>query len=177
MGSSNRPNTALRRVSLGLLAGACAVATVPSQAGAPEFVTSIRGWYTTIERPLAGREPGWPVTIVAIDRPATRIPYAAPPLTGERHHLEGIASFYWQDQLTANGERFEKSDFTAAHLTLPFGTRVQVTNAINGRTVVVRINDRGPYKPGRIIDLSEAAGHAIGMKDTGIVPVQIKVLN
>ena len=166
------------RVSLGLLAVAVAAGHVPAHAGAPEFVTSIRGWYTTIERRLAGREPGWPVTIIAIDRPATRIPYASPPpLTGERHRLEGIASYYWQDQMTANGERFEKSEFTAAHLTLPFGTRVQVTNAINGRAVVVRINDRGPYKPGRIIDLSEAAGHAIGMKDVGVVPVQIKVLN
>lgn len=143
---------------------------------ASEYVVTIRGWRTVIDRPLAGREPGWPVTIVALDQSPSRAPTIAPPRYPDGHRMEGIASFYWQEQMTANGERFNKADFTAAHLTLPFGTRVRVTNVINGQSVVVRINDRGPYKPGRIIDLSEAAGHALGMAHAGVVPVRVTIV-
>ena len=65
---------------------------------------------------------------------------------------------------------------TAAHRTLPLGTRVRVTNTRNGRSVEVRINDRGPYGRGRIIDVSEAAARQLGMIDAGVVPVTIEVL-
>ena len=65
---------------------------------------------------------------------------------------------------------------TAAHKTLPFGTKVRVTDLRTGRAVVVRINDRGPYKPGRIIDLSQAAAHVMGMASVGITPVKLEVL-
>lgn len=92
------------------------------------------------------------------------------------HALEGIASYYWQDQMTANGERFDKTQLTAAHRTLPFGTRVKVTNLTNGRSVVVRINDRGPFKAGRIIDLSEAAAKHIDMTSKGLVRVALDVM-
>ncbi len=78
--------------------------------------------------------------------------------------------------MTATGERFDKRALTAAHKTLPFGTRVRVTRVDTGTSVVVRINDRGPYKPGRIIDLSEGAAEAVGMTGVGITPVRLEVL-
>ena len=75
----------------------------------------------------------------------------------------GIASVYaYSGERTANGERAQPTGFTAAHRTLPFGTRVRVTNKTNGRTVVVRINDRGPFVRGRVIDLTPAAARALG---------------
>ena len=90
--------------------------------------------------------------------------------------LSGIASYYWQPQRVASGGWFNPKAMTAAHKTLPFGTRVKVTNARNGRTVEVTINDRGPYIAGRIIDLSDAAAGAIGMKSAGVVPVKVEVV-
>jgi rare lipoprotein A len=83
---------------------------------------------------------------------------------------EGLASWYglaFQGRRTASGERFDMNAFTAAHPTLPFGTRVLVRNPRNDRAVVVRINDRGPFVPGRIIDLSHAAARALGMLSFG----------
>ena len=97
-------------------------------------------------------------------------------LTGTGHTLSGIASYYWQDQKTATGEVFDKMAMTAAHKTLPFGTRVRVTHLGNGRSVIVRINDRGPFKPGRVIDLSYAAAGAIDMRDKGLASVRLDVL-
>jgi rare lipoprotein A len=103
-------------------------------------------------------------------------PHNPRPMTGYAHELGGIASYYWQDQMTSSGERFNKLDHTAAHKTLPLGTRVRVTNLANGKTTVVRINDRGPFKPGRVIDLSEAAAADLAMKDIGLVRVAIEVV-
>lgn len=77
---------------------------------------------------------------------------------------------------TASGERFNKFAMTAAHRTLRMNTRVRVTNLRNGRTVEVRINDRGPFTKGRIIDLSEAAARQLGMLDAGVVPVRVEVI-
>ncbi|MCC7252549.1 septal ring lytic transglycosylase RlpA family protein [Hyphomicrobium sp.] len=88
----------------------------------------------------------------------------------------GIASYYWQGQKTASGARFNPSAMTAAHRTLPFGTRVLVTNRNNGRSVTVTINDRGPFIKGRIIDLSRGAAGVIGMQGSGLAPVSIQVL-
>ncbi len=79
---------------------------------------------------------------------------------------QGAASWYgpgFHGRKTASGERFNAGDFTAAHRTLPFGTRVRVMNRANGRSVVVRINDRGPYAHGRVIDLSRASAKALGV--------------
>lgn len=90
--------------------------------------------------------------------------------------LQGKASYYWQPQRVASGGWFNPNAMTAAHKTLPFGTRVRVTNKHNGRSVVVRINDRGPYVKGRIIDLSKAAAYKIGMQNAGVVPVTVEVL-
>ncbi|MEL6375403.1 MAG: septal ring lytic transglycosylase RlpA family protein [Pseudomonadota bacterium] len=89
----------------------------------------------------------------------------------------GLASYYWKPQPTASGERFNPNALTAAHRTLPFGTRVRVTNKRNGRSVVVRINDRGPFIRGRIIDLSRRAAGVIRMKGAGIVPVRVTVIS
>ncbi len=88
----------------------------------------------------------------------------------------GKASYYWQPQALASGGRFNPNAMTAAHKTLPFGTKVRVTNHNNGRSVVVVINDRGPYIAGRIIDLSKAAAHSISMQGSGVVPVTVAVL-
>ncbi len=81
----------------------------------------------------------------------------------------GTASWYGSGHRTANGERFNPNGLTAAHRSLPFGTMVRVTNEANGRTVVVRINDRGPFVGGRIIDLSRGSARAIGMSGTSRV--------
>ncbi len=92
----------------------------------------------------------------------------------------GEASFYgpgFYYNRTANGEIYKPGTMTAAHKTLPFGTRVKVTNMNNGRSTVVRINDRGPFVGGRIIDLSETAADAIGMRNSGVAPVKIQILN
>jgi len=88
----------------------------------------------------------------------------------------GIASFYWQPQKVSAGGTFDPHAMTAAHRTLPFGTRVRVTHARNGRSVDVKINDRGPFTGGRIIDLSKAAAELIGMTAQGIARVKITVL-
>ena len=91
----------------------------------------------------------------------------------------GIASYYankYQGRKTANGETFDVSRMTAAHRTLPFGTRVKVTNLANGRSVVVRINDRGPFVAGRVIDLSPAAAKKLDMLRAGVVKVNLEVL-
>lgn len=82
------------------------------------------------------------------------------------------ASFYGgrlHGSMTASGERFDQNDFTAAHKQLPFGTKVKVTNPDNGKSVVVRINDRGPYVKGRVIDLSSASFKAIEDPNKGII--------
>ncbi|MGF1491366.1 MAG: septal ring lytic transglycosylase RlpA family protein [Microcoleaceae cyanobacterium] len=93
--------------------------------------------------------------------------------------LEGVASWYgsgFHGRLTANGEIYNQYEMTAAHRSLPFGTEVRVTNQDTGLSTVVRINDRGPYISGRIIDLSAAAAQAIGLANTGIAPVTVEIL-
>lgn len=92
---------------------------------------------------------------------------------------QGWASWYgprFHGRRTANGERFNKFHLTAAHRTLPFNTRVRVTNLQNGRSIVVRINDRGPYIRGRIIDLSYAAARQLGMHQRGVIQVKVEIL-
>ena len=91
----------------------------------------------------------------------------------------GMASWYggrWIGRKTANGEIYRAADMTAAHRTLPFGTRVRVTDLKTGESTVVRINNRGPFIRGRVIDLSEAAASDIGMKRRGVVGVKLEVL-
>jgi rare lipoprotein A len=92
----------------------------------------------------------------------------------------GVASYYahkYHGRTTASGERFDMHAMTAAHRTLPFGTRVRVTNRDNGKSVVVRINDRGPFVKGRVIDLSLAAAKKLGMVDAGLAQVELRPID
>lgn len=91
----------------------------------------------------------------------------------------GIASYYSDEfvgRKTASGEVYDKWALTCAHRTLPFGTKVKITNLKNGKTVIVRVNDRGPWVKGRIIDLSYAAAQRIGMIASGLVKVKVEAL-
>lgn len=91
----------------------------------------------------------------------------------------GIASWYGnqhQGRLTASGERFDQGKLTAAHRTLPLDTKVKVTNLENGKTIEVKVNDRGPYIPGRVLDLSTQAAKMLGMEKEGLALVRIEVL-
>lgn len=95
------------------------------------------------------------------------------------HELDGYASWYagkFQGRVTASGEVFDTNEMTAAHRTLPFDTVVEVTHLESSRAVEVRINDRGPFVEGRVIDLSRAAADALGMTGEGIAQVRLRVL-
>jgi rare lipoprotein A len=101
-------------------------------------------------------------------------PRAAPPSRSE----VGLASWYGEahhGRLTASGEIYDLTRLTAAHRTLPLGTRLRVTNLESGRIVRVRVNDRGPYVSGRVLDLSEAAARSLGMREEGVVRVRLDV--
>lgn len=90
--------------------------------------------------------------------------------------LYGLASFYTDDEETASGEKFDPYKLTAAHRTLPFGTRVRVTNIATGRSVTVRVNDRGPYVPGRVVDVSYSAAETLGIVERGVAMVKLDVV-
>jgi rare lipoprotein A len=112
---------------------------------------------------------------VAAPPPPASAPAAAPVASGET----GLAAVY-SDRLnghkTASGERYDRNKLTAAHKTLPFGTRVKVMNTRNGKSVEVVINDRGPREANRILDLSPAAAHALGIPRKGIAEVKLGVI-
>ncbi len=124
-------------------------------------------------RVSAAREPAQaPVSDAQAPSPGERVAQLQP--RAGRDIQRGVASWYgpgFHGRLTANGERFNENDLTAAHKTLPFGTRVLVKNPRNGKQVVVRINDRGPFVRGRVIDVSRAAARQLGMKQSGHLPV------
>ncbi len=104
----------------------------------------------------------------------------------EEHAIEaktdgiiGLASFYaakFHGRRTASGEKFSSKLLTAAHLTLPFGTQMKVTNPKNSKSVIVRVNDRGPYVRGRLLDLSRAAADLIGITRLGVARVELEIL-
>lgn len=99
------------------------------------------------------------------------------PAEDERYDRIGFASWYgpgFHGRHTANGERYDRRRFTAAHPTLPMPVVVRVTNLKNGRSTLVRVNDRGPFIPGRIIDLSEAAADALGFRHDGLARVRVQ---
>ena len=88
----------------------------------------------------------------------------------------GVASFYTEGTKTASGEKFDTMEMTAAHPTLPFGTKLRVTNVASGRSVTVRVNDRGPYVHGRVVDVSYSAADALGMVGKGVAKVKLDVV-
>ena len=134
---------------------------------------------------MAGRPKPSPVALqlpsqVLQTKPISR-PVSGP---GHAHSLlhdsmNGLASWYgeiFRGRKTANGETFDDTELTACHHTLPFGSRVRVTNLSNGRSVVVRINDRGTLEPGRIIDLSTAAAEKLHMLEAGVARVRLETV-
>jgi rare lipoprotein A len=117
---------------------------------------------------------GAPVVKVAKIRTSYSLPVAV-----VSQVVSGMASWYgpgFHGGYTANGERFNQYTLTAAHPNLPFGTPVRVTNTYNGRSVIVRINDRGPYSGGRVIDLSKGAAQVIGLVSSGVAPVRLEIM-
>jgi rare lipoprotein A len=96
------------------------------------------------------------------------------PLTQTASH--GLASFYSEGSRTASGEKFDGNELTAAHPTLPFGTHLRVTDVATGRSVTVRVNDRGPYVPGRVVDVSYSAAQTLGMVGKGVANVRLDVV-
>jgi rare lipoprotein A len=109
--------------------------------------------------------------------PRKHTPFAAKKRPAEaKVASSGIASFYTEGETTANGEKFDTHELTAAHRTLPFGTRVRVTNVSTGQAVTVRINDRGPFIAGRVVDVSYAAAETLGLVEKGIAKVKIDVV-
>ena len=88
----------------------------------------------------------------------------------------GVASFYTEGTLTANGEKFDTHELTAAHRSLPFGTQLRVTNVATGRSVTVRVNDRGPFVRGRVVDVSYSAAQTLGMVGRGVAKVKLDVV-
>jgi rare lipoprotein A len=116
--------------------------------------------------------------LLAACAPEAPAPPAPPPAPS--FSQVGVASYYaakFEDRKTADGERFKSTGMTAAHRTLPLGTMVRVTNLENQRSVIVRINDRGPFMRKRIIDLSPAAARALGIRNQGLMRVRIELVS
>lgn len=137
-----------------------------------------------LRRLLGGASPlteviGKPKPVVEESQPQNEVALVKVQSTN-REGVRGMASWYggkFHGRKTASGERFNQNALTAAHPSLPFGTKVQVTNLRNGDSVIVRINDRGPFSKDRIIDLSAGAARVIGVKSSGVAPVKIQVLD
>jgi len=124
-------------------------------------------------RPPRKPKPALPPVVEPAEPPASSTYDLSPPRESDQ---QGLASWYgprFHGRRTASGERFDSQDLTAAHRTLAFGTRVCVRSSITGKAVVVRINDRGPFSHGRVIDLSQGAAEALGMVGLGIKPVEL----
>jgi len=162
-------------------------ATAPQAEIVPEipFAQQFEGVIEPIDPDSATIDPIVPGDAVDLDSfdPPIEVPPPPPPEprggTVIRSMGTGVASYYgrrFHGRLTANGERFNMNAMTAAHKTLPFGTRVRVTNPRNGRTVTVRINDRGPFIRGREIDLSRGAAERIGMISSGHARVRLDIV-
>jgi len=144
-----------------------------SQTGSPSSDQPPTHTYPREIPPIA-KVPSFPQTEQA--PPIAKIPAPSEPTMMET----GLASWYgrgFHGKLTASGEVFNQEKFTAAHRTLPWGSRVKVTNLANGKSVEVRINDRGPFGKGRIIDVSRAAARVLGIVGSGIITVRLEWLS
>ena len=185
LGKRNTGEFTVFDVRLGRLF-ATALATVFAMAlGGPCLAADgqIGVWLTTVVRaPDAAYGASWrageihqnPLSSRSADSQPTHLAGPRPP--SRAHSLDGLASYYSQGEKTATGELFDRRGMTAAHPTLPFGAKVRVTRLDTGDSVVVRINDRGPFKPGRVIDLSEAAAEQIRMTGRGLATVKLEVV-
>jgi rare lipoprotein A len=134
------------------------------------------------ERSLASRQaaPERTRSILATNRRVEdtekRAPFSPKNAADTQATSHGVASFYSTGKQTASGERFDRYALTAAHRTLPFGTRLRVTNVATGQSVTVRVNDRGPFIPGRVVDVSHSAAEALGMVGNGVAKVKVDVV-
>lgn len=155
---------------LGLAAIVAAAASLAACGQSP-----LRSQHSDLRSPVARQaaieQPRRPVATASVVR---RVP--APDAGAARGKSHGIASFYSHGTKTASGERFNPNELTAAHPTLPFGTKLRVTNQHTGRSVTVRVNDRGPYVPGRVVDVSYSAAEQLGMVGRGVAPVKLDVV-
>ena len=124
----------------------------------------------------ASPEPNRKASLVT-NRHVAHVPFATNKHAAETQDASyGLASFYGHDSETASGEKFNADDLTAAHRTLPLGTRVRVTDVASGRSVMVRVNDRGPFVPGRIVDVSYSAAQTLGIIRRGVAKVKLDVV-
>jgi rare lipoprotein A len=115
-------------------------------------------------------------TRVAAREPSSVMRHERSSESGAATKSAGVASFYSEDSETASGEKFDPNELTAAHPSLPFGTKLRVTNTATGKSVTVRVNDRGPYVPGRVVDVSYSAAQALGMVNSGLANVTLDVM-
>jgi rare lipoprotein A len=153
-------------VAIRALAGCVAGLVLAGCATSPRFATR--------STPSSTKEPASNQTPTAGESKTPRNPSGRILLT-----LEGVASYYadeFHGKQTSNGEIYDMNSLTAAHRTFPFGTKVRITNLENGKTVIVRVNDRGPFHEGRIIDLSLAAAKELDVVRSGTARVRIEVL-
>jgi rare lipoprotein A len=159
---------ALAAIPIVAALGACA----PSS-----LVTNKSELLTTDQRPAEENRTASVVRIkhVAAHKEATELQMAKAEDKAQGSSF-GVASFYSEGAKTANGEKFDPGGLTAASPNLPFGTRLRVTNVSNGRSVVVRVNDRGPFVPGRVVDVSYSAAETLGMVGRGTAKVKLDVV-
>lgn len=167
----------VRQVSVAKVSRLCAMALAAAAlaACAQSSVVTRKSEFSAASR-SASPQHARPVAFLA-HRPvvANRPPFV--PSTAETPVAsQGLASFYTEGTRTASGEKFDTHELTAAHPTLPFGTHLRVTNVATGRSVTVRVNDRGPYVPGRIVDVSYSAAASLGMVGRGIAKVKLDVV-
>ncbi|GMO98838.1 septal ring lytic transglycosylase RlpA family protein [Bradyrhizobium sp. TM239] len=153
------------RLLLAVVGAASLAACAQSPVGRQKADLAATGRQAAVERPhrVAALHP----------RPISRV--RIPDGDAKQAASHGVASFY-SDTETASGEKFDKNELTAAHPTLPFGTKLRVTDVSSGRFVTVRVNDRGPYIRGRVVDVSPSAAEALGMVDRGITNVRLDVV-
>jgi rare lipoprotein A len=153
-------------VALRLLAAALTAAALAACAQQPPVMTSSRPAVQEGARKAVARH----------RMPAASERQTASAATRKVGAHDGLASFYSYDPHTASGEKFDKNELTAAHRTLPFGTRLRVTDVDTGRSVTVRVNDRGPFVRGRVVDVSASAAETLGITGKGVAKVKVDVV-
>lgn len=178
--SGSKP--ASRLLAVGVFAALAVAPAIPlsasSNASTDEFSSEFAS-YAAEPAPVQIEPEAVDIDEIEIPREVEPEPEPEPKLDTKSNLGVGVASYYgkrFHGRRTANGERFDMNAMTAAHKKLRFGTKVRVTNVANGRSVVVRINDRGPYIRGRTIDLSRAAAARIGMIQRGHAKVKMEVV-